>query len=263
MKTDIIYGNYVEALRNLKNDPSIFSTFKSNKNFTDILEHISYQHGEEYLNLIGTEFAEDVRHFLDLVRINDAIGAPVRRAYGDIEMSPSNLRYIYHALLIGSKCKAWFSKPQLKIVEIGGGYGGLCFYIKNILKEFDIDYTIIDLPEPSYLQRLYLDKTNQKNTHTVSCFDIDSLAGKQFDLVISNYCLSEISLDNQQNYFDKIIKNCDKKFFVWNYLTRKRKFFLFKSMDIDFLKKEEYVFEDERPHSGVNKFIYSKTRSSQ
>lgn len=259
MKTDTIYSSYVQELRNLKKDPSFFSTFKSNKSFTDILEHISYQHGKEYLELINKEFGENIYNFIDLIKINDSIGKPIKHQYGNIEASPSNFRYIYHALLIGSKCKKWFSKkPRIKIVEIGGGYGGLCFYIKNILKDFDIDYTIIDLPEPNYLQRLYLDATHQQNTHTISCFDIDSLTGERFDLVISNYCLSEISRDNQKNYFDKIVGNCDKKFFVWNYLTRTRKFFLFKSMDIDFLKKEDHVFEDERPHSGVNKFIYSK-----
>lgn len=258
MKTDFIYENYTRTLGNLKNDPAIFLNFKSNKNFTDILEHIDYQHGAQYKDIIKSEFGRDFRDFLDLIRTNDSIGDPKKYIYDGVEMSPSNLRYIYHALLIGSKCKKWFSKPKIKIVEIGGGYGGLCFYLKNILKDFDIEYTIIDLPEPSRLQRMYLDKVGLNNARTVSCFDIDTLAQEKFDLVVSNYCLSEISLENQKNYFDKIIKNCDKKFFVWNYLTRKVRFFIFKSMDIDFLQKKDYVFEDERPQSGVNKFIYSK-----
>lgn len=258
MKSDLIYQNYVQALGTLKSNPAIFNTFKSNENFTEILEHITFEHGEQYKELIKSEFGRDFHEFLDLIAINDAIGTPKKYMYEDVLMSPSNFRYIYHALLIGSKCEKWFSKNSLKIVEIGGGYGGLCFYLKNILKKYDITYTIIDLPEPSLLQRTYADKINLSQVRTVSCFDIDSLSNEKFDLVISNYCVSEVSLENQKNYFDKIIKNCDKKFFVWNYLTRKVRFGFLKTMEIDFIDKKDYILEDERPTCGVNKFIYSK-----
>jgi putative sugar O-methyltransferase len=260
MKTDDIYVRYTESLKNLESDSSIFQNFKSDTHFTDILEHTDVNFGKQYKELIKKEFNEDPKNFMDIIAINDAIGNPVKYDFDGITMSPSNLRYIYHALLIKSKCEAWFPKKEsLKIVEIGGGYGGLCLYIKNIFKGIAVDYTIVDLPEPSNLQNKFLKETGQSNARSIPGSQLATLQGEKFDLVISNYCISEIGRENQEEYFNKLIVNCDKKFFIWNYLTRQRKFFFFKSMDIDFIKKEDYIFETERPLTGeFNKFIYSK-----
>lgn len=260
MKTDAIYHNYTEALKNLDTDPSIFATFKSNTYFNDILEHTDKTFGERYEALVHSEFNEDPKYFLDIVAKNDAIGSPIKETFSGIDMSPSNLRYIYHALLLKSKIFSWFpAKKDIRILEIGGGYGGLCLYLTSVLTEYNVDYTIIDLPEPSRLQNKFLEKVGVENARSVSYNSIDDIAKQKFDLVISNYCLSEISLENQEEYFKKLIVNCDKKFFIWNYLTRKKKFFIFKSKDIDFLDKRDYIIEPERTLTGAyNEFIYSK-----
>lgn len=260
MKTDDIYLKYTEALKNLEKDPSIFSTFKSNTFFNDILEHTDFTFGERYQDLIRSEFNEDPKNFIDIITKNDAIGGPVTYDFNGITMSPSNLRYIYHALLIKSKCLKWFpNKKSIRILEIGGGYGGLCLYLKTIFNEVSIDYTIIDLPEPSNLQNKFLKQVGMEGARSVPYTKIDDLSKEKFDLVISNYCLSEISLENQKEYFTKLIVNCDKKFYIWNYLTRKKKFFIFKSKDIDFLNKKDYIIEPERTLTGAyNEFIYSK-----
>jgi putative sugar O-methyltransferase len=260
MKTDDIYIKYTESLKNLENDSSIFLNFKSSPYFTDILEHTDVNFGQQYLNLIRQEFKEDQKNFLDIITLNDSIGNPVKYDFDGIIMSSSNLRYIYHALLIQSKCKNWFTdKKALRIVEIGGGYGGLCLYIKHIFKDFDVDYTILDLPEPSKLQNKFILETKVDNVRSISGLNLESVEHEKFDLVISNYCISEIGRANQEEYFNKLVVNCNKKFFIWNYLTRLRKFFLFKTFDIDFIKKEDYIFETERPLTGeYNKFIYSK-----
>ncbi len=260
MKTDHIYLKYTESLQNLKSDPSIFTNFKSNACFTHILEHTSFDFGLQYKKLIVDEFGEDPKNFLDIINLNDSIGNPVKYDFDGVVMSPSNLRYIYHALLIKSKCEKWFpGKETITIVEIGGGYGGLCLYLKNIFKGTHIDYTIVDLPEPSNLQNRFLQETKQNNAISIHGSLLDTLAKNKFDLVISNYCISEIGRENQEEYFRKLVIHCDKKFFIWNYLTRQRKFFFFKSFDIDFINKEEYCFEEERPLTGrFNKFIYSR-----
>ena len=258
MKTDHIYAQYVGLLERTDIDPKIFQNFKNSSQFTDILEHVDEKHGHKYEEQIKKEFSKEVVEFKELIAKNDSIGNPLKCDYGRLSMSPTNLRYIYQALLIGSKCNNWFNKPSIKIIEIGGGYGGLAFYIKNILRDFNINYTIIDLPEPGKLQKKFLTVAGVPGVRIISCFDIDSISDESFDLVISNYCLSEVGLENQREYFEKLIKKCDKKFFIWNYLTRKRKFLVFKSMSIDFIDKNHYIFEDERPSSGVNKFIYSK-----
>lgn len=272
MKIDILYANYTDALNKLRADGSMLMNFKNDKNFNEILEHVDFDFGNQYKDQIYKEFGCNIKNYINLISINDNIGNPQKFKFEGIDMSPSNLRYIYHALLIQSKCKNWFRKQKIKIVEIGGGYGGLCFYIKNILKDYNVNYTIIDLPEPGYLQDQYSKKVGDNNVRTISCFDIDSVSSEKFDLVISNYCLSEVSIDNQKDYFEKIVKNCEKKFFVWNYLTIGSNSLIWKYLKIrkflslfgiypkiNYINKKDYIFEDERPkNSGMNQFIYSK-----
>jgi putative sugar O-methyltransferase len=272
MKSDDIYSKYAQFLKNVDRESSLFSHFKRDRYFMEILEHVGEATGFEYKTLIENEFHKKIQEYKNISDLNDSIGNPIVYTYDEITMSPTNLRYIYHALLIKSKCDAWFTKKQIKIVEIGGGYGGLALFIKQILRDYEIDYTIVDLPEPSALQHKYLSQVNLSEVKTVSCFDIDTLATEKFDLVISNYCISEISEENKNQYFEKLIKNCDKKFFVWNFLTLESSSFLWKKLKvkkvlalfgvyppIKYVTKKEYVFEKERPQTGgINAFIYSR-----
>lgn len=272
MKSDTIYAEYVSFLKNTEQDDSLFLNFKRDKNFMEILEHVGESVGNVYQELSKNEFNANSSDYNDIIDLNDSIGNPVKYAFYGKEMSPTNLRYIYHALLIKSKCDKWFTKKKIKIVEIGGGYGGLCLFIKKIFKDYDVEYTIVDLPEPGILQKKYLSAVNQSSTRVVSCFDIDTLANEKFDLVISNYCISEISEENKNQYFEKIIVNCDKKFFVWNYLTIESNSIIWKNLKvkkvlallgiypaIKYVDKKDYIFEKERPQTGgINAFIYSK-----
>lgn len=260
MKNDTIYVKYRESLQNLENDPSIFKNFKNYRYFNEILEHTDFVFGTQYKALIEKEFNRKVEEFVDIVNLNDSIGNPARYDFDGLVMSPSNLRYIYHALLLENKCKKWFTgKKKISVLEIGGGYGGLCLFMKKIFKDFEIDYTIIDLPEPSALQNKFFAEAKLSDAKSISQLDIETIVGKKYDLVISNYCISEIGRENQEEYFKKIINNCDKKFFIWNYLTKVKKFFFIKTFDIDLLDKSDYIVEPERPlTSHVNEFIYSK-----
>jgi putative sugar O-methyltransferase len=273
MKSDNIYSEYSDFLKTIKSDSQAFLHFKRDKSFMAILEHVSQQSGTEYKHLIENEFSDDVANYLDIVTLNDSIGDPVKHSYAGVEMSPTNLRYIYQSLLILDKCKRWFpSKKNVKIIEIGGGYGGLSLFIQKMFKDYVIEYTIVDLPDPKALQEKFLSSVGLQKTRTVSCFDINQLANEKFDLVISNYCISEISVQNKNEYFEKIIKNCDKKFFAWNYLTVESDSVIWKYLKVKkvlallgvyppvrYISKKEYIIEEERPQTGyVNTFIYSK-----
>lgn len=272
MKSDIIYAEYASFLKKTDQDSSVFLHFKRDKNFMEILEHVGESVGHVYEDLSSTEFNVKTSNYQDIIDLNDSIGDPVTYNYGGKEMSPTNLRYIYHSILIKSKCDAWFTKKKIKIVEIGGGYGGLCLFIKKMFKDYEVDYTIVDLPEPGMLQKKYLSAVGQNDVKIVSCFDVDSLSNQKFDLVISNYCISEISEENKNQYFEKIIINCDKKFFVWNFLTIESGSIIWKNLkvkkvlalfgiypEIKYVDRKDYIFEKERPQTGgINAFIYSK-----
>lgn len=176
-----------EASRNLKN-------FKRDSRLTTIFEHASYQIGLEYHKLISKQ---NVDLFSNQGLFDgDEIGNPEIFDYYGLNTSPNTLQYIgVLSNLIDhfGKLKEW------NIIEIGGGYGGQCQVIQS---QFEVEsYTIIDLPEPSKLQKAYLSKFNVVK----SC--VTEIPSGEWDLVISNYALSEIKDPLQSEYIEKI---CDR-----------------------------------------------------
>jgi len=91
---------------------------------------------------------------------------------------------------------------KVRICEIGGGYGALCYWFKTALPE--ASYTIVDLPESLLFSRLYLTLTRPDLRMATGpdpeTFDIrfvpnyraDSV-NEAFDLVINTLSMSEMS----------------------------------------------------------------------
>ena len=133
--------------------------------------------------------------------MNDTYGRTKKTNFKNfIECSPTNLRYILHSLLILEDMKK-NKLNNIDIIEIGGGYGGLCLFMHNIAALYDINinsYTIFDLLEVSQLQKKYLNALNIKN---VNCCQLDNFNNlKNNSYLISNYAFSEISKELQIKY---------------------------------------------------------------
>merc|ERR1711991_743560 len=131
--------------------------------------------------------------------------------------SPTNLRYILHCLLILEEMK----KNKLNyvdIIEIGGGYGGLCFFIHRIAKIYEINinsYTIFDLLEASLLQEKYLNTLNVKNTYFCQLDNFANLKSNSY--LVSTYAFSEIPISIQEEYSKKILNPYTNfGFIAWN-----------------------------------------------
>ena len=94
------------------------------------------------------EFCKNTENVKGLIYINNIllnsatqityIAPPCKVSYKNFTgCLPTNLKYILHGLLILSYIKT-IGLTSTNIVEIGGGYDGLCFYIYNMAKLFDI-----------------------------------------------------------------------------------------------------------------------------
>ena len=121
---------------------------------------------------------------IDEFKDNDDLGGANRVDYGEPfgKVSPSTLRYVRNALDISY----FFGEGELnKIVEIGGGYGGLCKTI-SCLCDFD-EYHLYDIEPASKLQEKYLSKFGIKAVHHSVPEET-----KDIDLLISNYAYSEL-----------------------------------------------------------------------
>lgn len=248
-----MYDNYIAAVREELEKDEL--TFKSNRFYIDILEHVSYQHGEEYIKLIIDEFGLNKTEIEEFCHLNDAIGKPnkfLMQSIG-VECSTTSLRYIYHAHLILKYIKETCSSSKpLDIVEVGGGYGGLCLAMHFFSRKRDVNinsYSIIDLPDVIKLQERYLSNPIFTGTlgnvkfHDATLFGEDIETSDMF--FISNYAYSEIPKDLRLGYNTHLIlPKVACGFLVWNF------------------EWDEFVvppkkMENERPQTGGNnRFVY-------
>jgi hypothetical protein len=218
-----MYQNYLNYIRNINFNNIKTINFKSNKEYTGILEHVSYEHGLKYLNLIETEYSNiDYKNIIEFIKINDYYGNPTKYNYNFnnniLFCSPSSLRYIYHSLVILQHYKNTECK---NIVEVGCGYGGLCLAINYFSKLLNIDivnYNIIDLPEVCNLINcyLYINKDNIKTK--VSIYSSNSFGAEISDknlFFISNYCYTEINESLNSSYSKILLPKTTNGFIIW------------------------------------------------
>ena len=213
------YSHYInDNIDNIIDQP-----FKSNPNYTYILEHVDQAKGIEYLELIYSEFPTiSLDQIIEYIKLNDRYGSPNKAIFtkGDIEFhaSPSSIRYIYHALVI---LKHYFSHGNKPMVEIGGGYGGLflaiCFFSK-ILNIKISKYYIIDLPCIGKLIQKYLEM--HKNDIQIEYSVIESNNyGKDIQetnlFLISNYCFTEVEAEHRERYITHLFPKISNGFIIW------------------------------------------------
>ena len=236
------YTGYLQACRDACDQKS-FNTFRQNAAYRAILEHTNpVQAGQYYDWCITKEPSLLTEHFKEFQK-NDLYGSPdlMNTSYGKI--CPSTLRYIKNTLEI----KRQFNYRS--VIEIGGGYGGLC----RALSVFGWStYDIIDLKDPLALAKTYLDKyelnvSYHEPTPTLSA-----------DLLISNYALSECDEYLQTEYFYNVIKNCKNCYITHN--TTYKPFYQ------TFLKMCEPIFNIEiidEPISDTNsKILFMKRKDN-
>ena len=151
---------------------------------------------------------------LEVFRANDLYGNPDLYSDSEVGMfSPTTLKYALNVLNILEV----FEKGKIKrVVEIGGGYGGMAVILSHFL---DLeDYTLVDLPECNLLTEKYLGKYDNLvgKINTVNCHESSDHDFSDTDLVIAINSLSECNRDVQLGYFRDIIKNSRYSYIVRN-----------------------------------------------
>jgi len=205
-----MYDDYKRVLSQVT---SRNSPFKSNSDYMGILEHVSPSFGEQYLELLRSEFHMTNNKILTFCDINDSFGSPNRHSIGNLErqVSPTSLRYLYHASLILKH-----AGNQRRFVEVGGGYGGLFLALTFLSEEPIKEYHIVDLDEALNLQRLVLENHPNVRYHSNTTFGSEVPDGCFF---ISNYCFSEIQSEFRDGYAKVLIPRCERGFLAWNTIS--------------------------------------------
>ena len=196
---------YLNVCNYAANSDEFFKQFKSHPAYRHVLEHVSFEEGQQYLKEIDIDYLDK----LDEVKENDSLGSPVIYEYPSVgEISPTTIRYIKNTSDIINK----FGNSFDSIVEIGGGYGGLCKVLSSFIK-FE-QYLLLDLEECNLLSRKYLSHFDLP-TLSYRSEEIDEI-DENFDLLISNYAFSECHKEVQQDYIERFIKKSNNFYIMHN-----------------------------------------------
>lgn len=202
-------GTYVRVVKEFLINEKKFNKFKRNQIYQDILEHVSYSQGEDYLKIIN-EDNKDLINNINEYKFNDLSGSPIKHKYPKIgEISPTTLRY----LKVASDIKKYFKYVGDNFIEIGGGYGGQYLILDKI---FNItSYTILDLNDVNKLIEKYVEQFVTNSFYKATTLNqLDNT--KSFDFIISNYGFSELPRKLQIAYLNKVIKKSKRGYMTMN-----------------------------------------------
>jgi SAM-dependent methyltransferase len=234
-------------------DDKLFEHFKQNRVFCQIVgndirsENIS---NLLYEKIKKTPIINDIEKY----KTNDLYGNPIKYYYNDIgEISPGTL---YFLDVLNDILEKFGDISKMNILEIGSGYGGQA---KIILDYGCNQYTCLDVKEPLSLCEKYLKLFNYSNAEFISTNDIDNIhfEDKKYDLVISNWCLSEFDTDGINFYIEKIIRYSKEGYFLMNIWDDGRKQFLVENMS-KYFSQIEIESESVETHANKNFLLYVK-----
>lgn len=160
----------------------------------------SYETAIAFFNYIKKQYPE-LLIYLEEFKKNDIVGSPTLYKINNGYISPGTLRFIK---VFGDISRFQFNS----LVEIGSGYGGQCRIIRTLT---EIPYTLIDIPESLAIAKAYL-----KDQPFLMFIPCDQLEPVSADLVISDYCISEMNEAGVDFYINAVIKNCRNGYFTCN-----------------------------------------------
>ncbi len=205
--------SYLETVKDVV-DSGDLNDFKSRKEYKTILEHASVQEATLYYNLIMDRIKNGEvidNNLIDKFKQNDKLGngETVTCEYFG-EVGRSTLKYIALAYQIRDLVG---EKKQLKVLEIGGGYGG---QIKILCDLLDIsDVFMIDIPIVLSLQKKYLEY-HGIHANIIEPDKVESIYEQEFDLVVSNHAICELHRDLQDTYLP-LVKNSKNGYILYHH----------------------------------------------
>lgn len=242
-------NKYPKFCRIAAQNPVIFQNFKRDPFYNTILEHVTFEQGKQYLKIVQKQSPEFLTQ-LELFRQNDLVGNPRAYKYPGVGFfSPTTLRY----MKVASDLKKLFgSLDNLRIIEIGGGYGGQCAILTRLFKVKS--YTIVDLQGPLALTARYLQAQGNFSVELLQPEEVTS-NDEPYDLVISNYAFSECNREVQTDYLQKILVRSKMGYLTCNYTPMAKKLKSYKKDELvkavtqsgkscKVMKEEPYTYDN-------------------
>jgi putative sugar O-methyltransferase len=203
-------GPYITSVKKALNSYKAFTRFKRDPRYRAVLEHVSKNHGEEYLEIIKSE-SPDLLDKFEKFKENDLIGGASVYKYETVgKISPSTLRYIK----VASDLRNLFGEDiGDSVSEIGVGYGGQLLIADKVLKFKQ--YDLFDLQPVLNLASQYIESHLINSSYRIQTIN-QHRGDVNYDLVISNYAFSELPSKLQRIYIKKIISKSKRGYLTMN-----------------------------------------------
>jgi hypothetical protein len=242
-------NNFFKFCREASESEIYFSSFKTNPNFTPIIGNDvrGYDIAKSSLKKI-TDYS--LLDNIEKYKENDLLGSPPLHFFPTIGKISSGT--LYFMFILNNILEEFGDITNFDVCEIGSGYGGQA----NILLTYGVNqYTCIDNFSTLSLAKKYLTKNNKTN---VIYYDTDNIeTDRNYDLVISNWCLSEMDQTGISFYIDNIVSKSRFGYFEMNMWDQDRKNFLLNEMKKHF-KTVKVVDEIIKTHSNNNFLLICK-----
>jgi hypothetical protein len=200
-------------------DEQAFAQLKQLPGIKGAIERLSAARGAEYRDIVLKQ-TPALLDRLEAFRGNDQVGSPDLATYPEGSISPTTWRYIKVVsdleLLFGS-LDGWH------IAEIGVGYGGQC----KVLTEAHAvgSYTLYDLEPVVQLAAKYAHRSGSPAAGKLRLADFRQLgagASETYDLVISNWALSECTRETQDRYIEHVLRRSRRGYITYNQISHLR-----------------------------------------
>lgn len=230
-----------------------FKTFRRHPKYTSIVETISKDFAQKYLDIIHKKYNLKNDEILKIINPIQNLGMPKKFFLRDLEIEVSGLalRYLKVALEIKEKIR---KKDKINIVEIGCGFGGQALILDKLL---DINtYSFIDIWQANLLIRRFLhDAFFDKPYSLLTLNDLIS-DNLNYDFLISNYAFSELPFMIQKVYFEKVVKNSKEGYMIMN-SGEKGEYGTIKNLSKKELtnKIENSYIDEEYPKTSQNNYL--------
>lgn len=203
-------GRYGAAITKALSSQSAFDRFKRDPNYNAILEHVTREQADTYIDILQSRDDGFLALGLDTVLISDSIGSPRRYNFSgfDIPLSSTTLRYIK----VASDLNLLFGSKFITVAEIGCGYGGQCLVNDQLLSVGKA--TLFDLPIATQLITRYLENFLLNGAYEICT--INRAMPESYDLVISNYAFSELPKNLQLKYIEKVLSKSKRGYLTMN-----------------------------------------------
>ena len=202
-------ARYKDALYLATTKDDAFAQFRRLAGLREIVEGVPDVVGRGYHEKLCAQIGHDALEVeWERITKNDKYGNPTL-----VELAPhghaasTTMRYAWN---VTDMDRHGVVLDEADIVEVGGGYGGLCRMIHEYYKPRS--YTIVDLPEALALAKRYLAEFGIQPT-LVSCYEYDQ---RPIDTFISNYALTELSKDVQDKYVNQLMTHAVCGYVTYN-----------------------------------------------